>query len=203
MGRCALAGEDCQPSRSHPLVSYKPENETNPAIASAFSWLAGAGFEVVQPRPRVTIKERHALVIRAPARVVVVKLAKTLQVPSLQIAASDYDTLRVMAAKCGVIEYGGKAMRKRSKYQTGGDVVGRTVWIGMSEWAVGLGLHKDEIVHAVEKAIAGKHLGKRQRLVVENMLDSIAETRQAVTDFQNEQWVLDGEQVTNGEDCPF
>jgi hypothetical protein len=76
--------------------------------------------------------------------------------------------LRDMAADSGVKEYGGRVMRNLA-----GDAVGRTVWIGQPEWCKGFGYSKAQIVAIVEKAIAGRKLGKRQALLLESMLSDI------------------------------
>jgi len=67
------------------------------------------------------------------------------------------------------------AIREQSDYQTGGDVIGRTSWVGMPEWARGFGMNREEIRTAVEKAIAGKPLGSKQEQLIQTMLDVVAE----------------------------
>lgn len=87
--------------------------------------------------------------------------------------------LRVMADCSGWLEVGGRAIREPSDYQTGGDVVGRTVWFGKPDWARGFG-NVAQIRAIVEKAIAGKRkLCKQQRLLIEAMLYEIVDMRQA------------------------
>lgn len=97
-----------------------------------------------------------------------------------QIAIPDdvKDTLRVMAANAGHLERGGQVIRKPSDTQTGGDVVGVTTWVGQPAWAKGLGATPAEVQTAVEKAIAGKPLGAKQRDIVKAMLAEVAATRQ-------------------------
>lgn len=89
--------------------------------------------------------------------------------------AADIELLRIMAANCTHIEIGGRAIRRPSQHQTGGEVIGRTQWLGKPEWA--MDYSKEEIETAVEKAINGDWLGKRQQALIEVMLADIAETR--------------------------
>lgn len=83
--------------------------------------------------------------------------------------------LRIMAENCTHSEIGGRAMFKVSDHQAGGEVVGRTVWVGKPDWA--LDAVGDEIAVAVEKAIDGSWLGKRQETFIEVMLAEIEATR--------------------------
>lgn len=92
------------------------------------------------------------------------------------LSDSDRRTLRSMAEHSGWIERGGLAIREASKYQTGGDVIGRTSWVGQPEWARGFGYGKAEIKAIVEKAIAGKRLGSKQKLLFRGMLEVLAES---------------------------
>lgn len=112
--------------------------------------------------------------------------------------------LRIMAANSGWSEIGGRAIREPSDFQTGGAVIGRTVWVGKPEWARGFGNVK-AITATVEKAIAGKRkLCKQQRLLLDAMLYEIEDMRadsagcneqdeahQFDFDWQREQWEND------------
>ncbi|MGH8744721.1 MAG: hypothetical protein ACREUY_10635, partial [Burkholderiales bacterium] len=94
------------------------------------------------------------------------------------IAANTHDLLRTMAEHSGVLEYGGLAIREYNAMNPlYGDVIGRTAWIGQPEWARGFGMSKDKIKQMVEKAIAGKRLGKRQAALLDVMLAEIASIR--------------------------
>lgn len=77
--------------------------------------------------------------------------------------------LRLMAEHSGHLERGGLAMREASEHCTGGDVIGRTAWVGQPEWAQGLGLNRAQLKRAVERHLAGKRLGILQRTAVEAM----------------------------------
>jgi hypothetical protein len=85
--------------------------------------------------------------------------------------------LRLMAEHSGHIERGGLAIREAGSYQTGGAVIGRTVWTGQPEWARGFNMNREEIKTAVEKAIARRALGRRQQAMLSAMLEDIAATR--------------------------
>jgi hypothetical protein len=80
-----------------------------------------------------------------------------------------------MARHSGWQERGGRAIREAGDYQTGGAVIGRTVWVGMPAWAQGFGMDKRTIRATVEKAIAGKPLGRQQHALIQSMLAAIAD----------------------------
>jgi hypothetical protein len=63
----------------------------------------------------------------------------------------------------------------KSQRQMNEEGNGRTVWVGMPEWAKGF----DGIAETVEKAIAGGTLGRRQRLLLQVMLQEAAEYQPA------------------------
>jgi hypothetical protein len=88
------------------------------------------------------------------------------------------DMLRVMAANSGWIERGGLAIREPSRFQTGGEVVGRTGWVGQPEWARGFGMNQPEIIATVEKALSGKRLGKLQALLLDEMMIEVRATKE-------------------------
>lgn len=104
-----------------------------------------------------------------------VYLRASLQADGKASGLSDVDksTLREMAKHSGWVERGGLAIRKASKFQTGGEVIGRTSWVGQPEWARGFGYSKAEIQAIVEKRIAGKRLGKKQKLLIDVMLETM------------------------------
>jgi hypothetical protein len=89
------------------------------------------------------------------------------------LSAHDCVVLREMAKHSGWVERGGLAIRKASAYQSGGEVIGRTSWVGQPEWARGFGYSKAEIQAITEKAIAGKRLGRKQRLLFQAMRDTM------------------------------
>lgn len=74
---------------------------------------------------------------------------------NLALPQETQSMLRLMAANSGHLERGGLAMREQSDYCNGGDVIGRTVWVGQPAWARGFGTVQ-RITATVEKAIAGK-----------------------------------------------
>lgn len=82
---------------------------------------------------------------------------------------SDSDMLRLMAEHSGHLERGGLAIREASVHCTGGDVIGRTAWVGQPQWAQGLGLNRAQLKRAVERHLAGKRLGILQRTAIEAM----------------------------------
>lgn len=94
------------------------------------------------------------------------------------IAEADRHVLREMARHSGWIERGGRAIRAPSKYQAGGDVIGRTQWVGQPQWARGFGYSKADIEAITERGIAGKRLGRKQRLLFQTMRDVLAEADQ-------------------------
>jgi hypothetical protein len=91
----------------------------------------------------------------------------------VRLHGSDFRTLRQMAKAANWSERGGRAIREAGDYQTGGQVIGRTVWVGMPEWAQGFGWDSAMIKAIVEKAIAGKPLGEKQRRLIASMLHEI------------------------------
>jgi hypothetical protein len=54
--------------------------------------------------------------------------------------------------------------------------MGRTQWVGMPEWARGSGYNRAQIQAIVEKGLAGRYLGKRQRLLFNVMREVLAES---------------------------
>ena len=64
---------------------------------------------------------------------------------------------------------------------TAGDVVGRTSWVGRPDWARGFTYSPAELLAIVEKAIAGRHLGRLQRAIMDAMLEEI--------DFADLEWL--------------
>lgn len=104
---------------------------------------------------------------------------------TLVIPERDREILRTMAAESGWIEQGGRAVgamtpfderlgdKTRAEMTAAG--MGRTKWIGKLEWARGFGYSVPEMKAIVEKAIAGKPLGSKQRLAVQAMLDDLRE----------------------------
>lgn len=90
----------------------------------------------------------------------------------------DCQLLRIMAEHSGWVEQGGNAIRKAHPMNPlYGDVIGRTHWVGRPDWVRGWGMNTPQIKLTVEKAIAGKRLGRRQRAVFQTMLEVMAETK--------------------------
>lgn len=144
--------------------------EANSVIASAFSWLGA-------------MRDRPALPAIQPAMRQPFKPAAAFSRYSQYLC----QMLRCMAVNSGWEEVGGRAIREQSDYQTGGDVIGRTVWLGKPDWAKGFG-KVEEIQATVEKAIAGETLWPKQKLLIEAMLQEIEDMRDA---------------SESPEDCPF
>ena len=128
--------------------------EADKAIAKAFAWLRER--ELYQPP-----EETHGRVYSR----------------GMVFSADEQRILRIMAEHSGWLERGGMAIREVSDHQTGGDVIGRTQWIGQPEWAHGFGYEKAEIQIIVEKAIAGQRLGSKQVLLFQAMLDALADAQ--------------------------
>jgi len=85
-----------------------------------------------------------------------------------------------MVKNSGWSEIGGRAVREYDERGTQfqDSVIGRTQWVGKPDWAkssTGANMTQDEISRAVELAIAGKPLGRKQRILVEGMIDEIAD----------------------------
>ena len=137
---------------------FSPEADN--AIAKAFAWLAER--DLYQSEPIVQGRlYRHGMVL----------------------SDEEQRILRCMAEHSGWIERGGLAIREASDYQTGGDVIGRTQWIGQPEWASGFGYGKAEIQNVVEKAIAGQRLASKQTVLFQVMLDVLADAQSTVVPF--------------------
>jgi hypothetical protein len=134
--------------------------EADKAIAEAFAWLARRELYVPEP---------------------IVK--QVLYRQGMFLSEEDQRILRNMAEHSGWVEKGGRAIREASEYQAGGEVIGRTSWIGQPEWARGFGYNKAEIQAIVEKAIAGQRLASKQTLLIQAMLDVLAESKATVIPF--------------------
>lgn len=173
---------------------FDPAVEEDDTIAGAYDSLAGMGFEVVQPPAKYQpIGRMFQPKAPAPRK----RMRRGRFVP---VAA--YEALRSMAQQAVWIERGGRAIREASEYQTGGDVIGRTSWIGMPEWARGFGYDRAAIVAAVEKAIAGEWLGDKQEILIRAMLDEIAGPRNQQP--EPAPWLDEiGANVGHSDECPF
>ena len=137
---------------------FSPEADN--IIAKAFAWLGER--ELYQPEPVAQGRiYREAMVF----------------------SDDEQRILRLLADNSGWIERGGMAIRERSDYLTGGDVVGRTNWVGQPDWAKGYGYDKAEIQNIAEKAIAGQRLGAKQVLLFQSMLDALADAQSTVVPF--------------------
>jgi hypothetical protein len=134
--------------------------QANDTIAEAFAWL-----------------ERRKLYVPEP--VVPVRIYRQ----GMFLSDQDQRILRSMAESAVWIEKGGEAIREASKYQTGGEVVGRTVWAGMPDWAQGFGYDREQIKAIVEKAIKGERLASKQTTLFQAMLDSLSEANATVIPF--------------------
>jgi hypothetical protein len=134
--------------------------EANEAIAEAFAWL-----------------ERRKLYVPEP--IIPVRIYRQ----GMPFSNEDQRILRSMAESAVWIEKGGEAIREASRYQAGGDVVGRTSWLGMPEWAKGFGYDREQIKAIVEKAITGNKLAAKQTVLIQAMLDTMAEADATVIPF--------------------
>jgi hypothetical protein len=109
-----------------------------------------------------------------------------VKVEDLPTSTDVHELMRIMAANSGHLERGGLAAGSQSQVPIKGaksqaemneEGTGRTVWVGQPPWASGLGMSVKQIETAVDKAIRGKHLGKKQRTVVEAMLQELHDMR--------------------------
>jgi hypothetical protein len=153
------------------VAAFSPEADA--IVASAFGWLADFRSIQLPPiEPFVRPPYQPAKVKRRALAIVEQRRRN-----AFAFSPADVEALRLMAANCEHLEIGGRAMREQSDYATGGDVVGRTAWIGKPEWAEGWDMSGDEIRAAVEKAIAGDRLGHRQEALIKAMQEEIQSTR--------------------------
>lgn len=111
----------------------------------------------------------------------------------VRLRGPDFATLRAMARTAVWAEIGGKAagwtgqynpLGAKSQRQMNEEGEGRTHWVGMPDFARGLGMSRAQIKATVEKAIAGKPLGEKQRRLITAML----------AEFDS---------ATKPQDCPF
>lgn len=158
-------------------------HERNAAIVRAFDSLASLGFQVVQREEKTKPRKAH------PPR------------HNLTIAAAEHDPLRHMASRAVWLEVGGRAAGWqgqitprgfKTQRQLNEQGTGRTHWVGMPEWARGLAMNRAAIQNAVEKAIAGEWLGKRQTLCLRIMLAEIRGNDLPASPEEH-----------NASDCPF
>jgi hypothetical protein len=100
------------------------------------------------------------------------------------------EQLSYMRAETGWLEEGGKIMREGTQDPRGmvgegqGEVIGRTPWLPRAEWWPSRphGLSELEVHVAIDKALAGDKLGKRQQDVVDYLLD-VADERKAIEPY--------------------
>jgi hypothetical protein len=142
------------------LKPFSPE--ASEVIRQAFTWLEERANVKPEPVP-----------------------AYRLYRPGMLFTEGEASTLRDYAKHSGWIERGGQMLRAydknasawERKYAQGktGEVSGRTSWVGQPEWARGFGYSKEEIMAIVEKAIAGERLASKQTILIQTMLDVMAE----------------------------
>jgi hypothetical protein len=159
--------------------------EADAVIANAFSWIASVKARTVPPLvfvARPTYRSLHAPRGKPAAR----------SRNAFTFTPADIELLRLMAANCEHLETGGRVIRefdpRGKQYQT--EAIGRTQWVGKPEWA-DAGMSGDEIRSALERAIAGGSLGKRQERLIEAMQAELAATRANLADGDKPQ------------ECPF
>ena len=140
--------------------------EASEAIREAFTWLEARASAKPEPIPAYRVYR-----------------------PGMLFSESDQRILRDMAAHSGWLERGGELIRKydpkasawEQTYAQGktGEVSGRTQWLRVpgAEWANGFGYSKDEIKAIVEKAIRGEKLASKQTILIQTMLDVMAESQ--------------------------
>lgn len=136
--------------------------EASEAIREAFTWLETRASKKADPIP-----------------------AYRLYRQGMSLTDADKHLLRDLAKHSGWIERGGQMLRKYDPnasdwerlYAQGqtGEVEGRTQWLGQPEWARGFGYSKADIQMIVEKAIAGEKLASKQTILIQTMLDVMAE----------------------------
>lgn len=112
--------------------------------------------------------------------------------PGMAFSEADAKMLRDMAQSATWVERGGmgtgyagqvnpRGFKRQEEINESG--AGRTHWLGMPEWARGFGMDRDAIKATVEKAIAGEHLGRKQALLVQSMLEVVAQINATVIPF--------------------
>lgn len=136
--------------------------EASEVIRQAFTWLEQRAMQKAEPIPAYRLYRR-----------------------GMNLSDADKHLLRDLAKHSGWIERGGQLIRKydpnasdwERKYAIGqtGEVSGRTQWLGQPEWAQGFGYSKEDIQMIVEKAIAGERLASKQTVLIQTMLDVMAE----------------------------
>jgi len=134
---------------------------------------AGLGKEAVG---RLLPAERRA---RAAAKAAEAKIT---------VPEDTHEMLRTMAANAGHLERGGRAVGAgtafdeqqgiRSRSEMNAEGAWRTVFAGQPEWAKGFSATPEDVKAAVEKAIAGKPLGAKQKDIVKAMLAEVKATRE-------------------------
>lgn len=114
----------------------------------------------------------------------------------IDVPHDTHEMLRIMADNSDWIERGGEAIGAKNAFdetlgiRSRNEMSDRTHWVGKPDWAKaaqGANMTKAEIKGAVEKAIAGKPLGPKQKTMVEVMLDEIAETRAVLAEVPAEE----------------
>jgi hypothetical protein len=136
--------------------------EASDAIREAFTWLENRATQKADPIPAYRLYRR-----------------------GMNLTDADKHLLRDLAKHSGWTERGGQLIRKydpnasdwERKFAIGqtGEVSGRTQWLGQPEWAHGFGYSKADIQMIVEKAIAGEKLASKQTVLIQTMLDVMAE----------------------------
>lgn len=169
--------------------------------AKQYERLAQEGYEVTRNPAEPDPEGNPNLIATAGRPVFEVRPSQAMTVEEGQLSlehrlAMD-QTLRTglesMKDETGWYEEGGKLLMDES-----GNVTGRTKWIPREQWWAERpgNLSESEVHAAVDKALAGKTLGKRQRAVVEFMAEVhdervqragiAAELRQAVPDIHEQ-----------------
>jgi hypothetical protein len=129
------------------------------------------------PAPEIVPRETPEAQQETPEEAKAADLARRIQ--------DNAGALRTMAGEAGWAEIGGRIIRDPDT----GEVTGRSKWIPKAEWWPGKpeGMTEVDFRKAVDKAIAGKPLGDRQRLGVEYALkyleDMEAEAQKAGMDL--------------------
>jgi hypothetical protein len=98
--------------------------------------------------------------------------------------------LQAMRDETGWAQVGGRVIRDGEQNAVGlvgdgqGEVIGRTQWIPRAEWWPGRpkGLNEEQVQTAVDKAVRGSKLSKREREMVEFMRD-VADERNRLTEY--------------------
>ena len=146
------------------MKPFSPESDQ--VIANAFDWLGKR--QLASPEPIIPFRFYR---------------------PGMAFSESDAKMLREMAKSAVWVEQGGKAYGARTTsdqyrgIKSREEMNTRSQWLGMPEWARGFGMNREEITAVVEKALKGESLGRKQALLIQSMLEVVAQVNATVIPF--------------------